>query len=152
MCQHTAARVALWSRLAAFAATLTIGPAAFAGPIALDTWHQLSVSQSGSLAAGFEVFDFGQSLRLISTPGSGGSCGDDPVPCLITPGISHAKFRLTTVSHFITILGTTAAAPGGGAGYRMAASAPEPATWLFLGLGIALIALGWTRSRPGHRH
>jgi hypothetical protein len=146
MSQQMAARVASWSRLAAFAATLAIGPAALAGPIALNTRRQFSVNQLG-----FEVFDFTKSLGITSTPGKGASCGDDPIPGLATPGIRHAKFRLASVNDSITVIGT-AVAPGGGSRYLMAASAPEPGTWLFVGLGLALIALGWTRSHPRHRN
>src|SRR5436190_1535633 len=36
----------------------------------------------------FQVFDFGLPLGLTSAPFGNADCGDDPVPCLSTPGIS----------------------------------------------------------------
>ncbi len=100
----------------------------------------------------FEVFDFGTSLGVTSLPGSGDSCGDDPVPCLAISAISKATFQLAAGDHSITIA-ILSAPSGGGSGSLIAAPIPEPGTWVFLSIGLGLISLcGRKRFRLGVRN
>jgi hypothetical protein len=94
----------------------------------------------------FEIFDFGVSLGLTSASIAGSDCGDDPVPCLADPNISHAVFFLLAGQHSITI--RTAAAPSdSGSGYLMVQQqVPEPSSLLLLGIAMLAAAIG-TRGR-----
>lgn len=94
----------------------------------------------------FEIFDFGSSLGLTSSPIGSADCGDDPVPCLSSPGISSGQFRLGAGAHSITILATLAPS-GTGSGFLQAV--PEPSTWLLLTSGLA--ALLWARGNRNGR-
>lgn len=97
----------------------------------------------------FEVFDSGVSLGLTSAPTAGLDCGDDPVFCLGTSGMSQFVFALGAGSHSLTIVPT--ASEGFGASYLFVSGTPgttpvpEPATWMLFALGAA--ALGLTRLR-----
>src|SRR5262249_35609602 len=79
----------------------------------------------------FAVLDFGNPLGLTSLPSGSGDCGDDPVTCLATPGISSAEFLLGPGNHSLTLFPILAPS-GGGAGYLRIDAAPEPGTWLLL--------------------
>ncbi|MGC4050574.1 MAG: PEP-CTERM sorting domain-containing protein [Paludibaculum sp.] len=89
----------------------------------------------------FEIFDFGSSIGLTSVPLDNIDCGDDPVPCLATAGVSSGIFNLAAGNHSLTISPTIS--NGGGSGYLLVdvplASVPEPGSWLLVGLGLALL-------------
>jgi PEP-CTERM motif len=96
----------------------------------------------------FTVQDFGVSVGSTSAFAAGISCGDDPVPCLANPGMSHGTFVFAPGAHSIQLL--AAQSGGGGAGYfRLvdggAQAVPEPATVFLVatGAGAAL----WRRRR-----
>lgn len=99
----------------------------------------------------FDVFDFGilvGSTSALALPAPV-DCGDDPVVCLGTPGMSVGTFALGAGAHAITIV-ATAAPQQLGTGYLQVTGAtavplPLPAT-LGLVLG-ALAALGVSRRR-----
>lgn len=99
----------------------------------------------------FELFDFGVSLGLTSMPTAGVDCGDDPVVCLATSGMSWATFGLGAGSHSLTLIPTLS--DGGGTGYLFVSGAsqppptsvPEPQTWALALLG--LLAIGARRMR-----
>jgi hypothetical protein len=98
----------------------------------------------------FEVFDFGVSVGLTSPPAATAivDCGDDPVVCFGTAGMSRGTFALASGSHSITIVPTLSL---GGAGYFqvVAAAVPEPGGLALLALGLAGIAA--LRFRPRSR-
>src|SRR5262249_21768158 len=85
----------------------------------------------------FDVFDFGASLGQTSVPTAGIDCGDDPVPCLANPNVSHRSYLLGSGNHSITLTPTVAPS-GGGAGYLNAQAVPEPAASALLGSGLAV--------------
>jgi hypothetical protein len=98
----------------------------------------------------FEVFDFGVSLGLTSSPAGSGlvDCGDDPVVCLGTSGISHGTFALAAGVHAITV--RVASSDGGGAGYLLVSggnNVPEPATLALLVLALAALVAQRARVR-----
>lgn len=95
----------------------------------------------------FQVFDFGVPLGLTSAPVDGVDCGDDPVVCLATAGMSSGVFALGAGAHSLTLLASQA--PGGlGTGYLQVAAAvaavPEPAS-------IALVLAALVAARAGRR-
>ena len=103
---------------------------------------QLTVTDAFQAGDRFQIFDFGVSIGLTSAPIGSANCGDDPVPCLADPNISHAVFDLVAGAHSITITPTLAPAGGGGAYFIVnaaAVGAPEPSTWLLLGCGLVTL-------------
>jgi hypothetical protein len=86
----------------------------------------------------FEIFDFGASIGLTSAPSSQADCGDDPVVCLATAGISTGVFALTAGSHSLTIVAVSA--DGGGSGYLAVTGVtppvPEPSILLLVATGV----------------
>jgi hypothetical protein len=90
--------------------------------------------------AQFEVFDFGVLVGVTSLPARlGVDCGDDPVTCLATAGMSQGVFALGAGNHALTLVPTRAAGPGS-AYLHLAAvpnTVPEPTS-----LALALGALG----------
>jgi hypothetical protein len=111
---------------------------------------QLTVTDAFTIGDRFQIFDFGVSIGLTSAPVGSGDCGDDPVPCLANPNVSHALFNLAAGAHSITIIPTLAPS-GGGAGYFIvntaAAAVPEPSTWLLLGSGLITLVCVRRRSK-----
>jgi hypothetical protein len=109
----------------------------------------LTVTDAFSSGDRFQLFDFGVSLGLTSLPAAAGSvdCGDDPVTCLATIGISRGFFNLAAGNHSLTLIPTVSL--GGGSGYLRvdAAAVPEPATLLLVATGFALTTLRRARSR-----
>ncbi|HZO56331.1 MAG TPA: PEP-CTERM sorting domain-containing protein [Bryobacteraceae bacterium] len=100
-----------------------------------------SLTVTDAFAAGdrFEVFDFGVSIGLTSAPFGSADCGDDPVPCLATPGISSGVFILAAGNHSLTITPTLSPSDGG-SGYLIVSSAvPEPSGWILLCIGLSAL-------------
>jgi hypothetical protein len=102
----------------------------------------LTVTDAFESGDRFEIFNFGVSLGVTSLPARQAvDCGDDPVTCLATAGMSIGTFVLAGGNYSLTIVPTDAPT-GGGAGYFFVESAqvPEPATALlvFTGFGFAL--------------
>jgi hypothetical protein len=91
----------------------------------------------------FRAYDFGVSLGLTSAPGSGPSCGDDPVPCLADPNISSATFMLGPGNHSLTIEAVLSPYGSGAAYFRadeLQGVAPEPASWALVAGVLGLLA------------
>ncbi len=117
-------------------------PWTFLAPSAGATLTVIDAFLSGDV---FEIFDNGGSLGLTSVPGSG-DCGDDPVVCLGTPGMSFGVFALGAGAHSLTM--QVAQAPNGaGSGYLQVAATqavPEPAS---LALVLGALAVLWGSRR-----
>jgi len=98
----------------------------------------------------FEVFDFGASVGLTSAPAATAivDCGDDPVVCFGTAGMSRGTFALASGSHSITLVPVLSQ---GGAGYFqvVAAAVPEPGVLALLALGLTSVAALRSRRRSG---
>src|SRR5262245_16133740 len=52
----------------------------------------LTVTDAFQAGDRFQIFDSGMLIGLTSMPSGNADCGDDPVPCLATPGISQGVF------------------------------------------------------------
>jgi YVTN family beta-propeller protein len=105
----------------------------------------LTVTDAFTAGDRFEIFDFEDSLGLTSMPEGETDCGDDPVPCLSTPGISHGSFFLSEGIHSLNIV--TRLSTGGGSAYLEIDAVPEPGTWLMMGAGLIALALARTKRR-----
>ena len=89
----------------------------------------------------FEILDFGVPQGFTSAFVPNEDCGDDPVPCLADPNMSHRVYALAAGNHSITI----AVGDGGfGAAYFLLQGdagngqpVPEPATLGLVAVGIA---------------
>jgi YVTN family beta-propeller protein len=112
-------------------------PWTFAAPASGSLLTITDAFQSGDR---FEIFDFGASIGLTSAPVNGADCGDDPLACLATPGISFGNFLLASGNHSITIVPVLAPG-GGGSGYLGVDAVPEPGSWLLLGSGLGVVLL-----------
>jgi PEP-CTERM motif len=124
-------------------------PWTFAAPAEGASLTVTDAFQSGDR---FEIFDFGLSIGLTSlTGGLLVDCGDDPVPCLANPFMSHGFFVLGPGNHSITII--PIAGETGGAYFRVdqgVAAVPEPGSWVALGLGLATLGV-WRIGRSKAR-
>lgn len=103
------------------------------------------------LGDAFELFDFGTSIGTTSSPGTG-SCGSDPVGCLIDPDASKGFFALGSGSHALTIEVLSSPFGGGAAYFRVDATqpshTPEPGTWMLLSSGLlGLAGYTWRRRK-----
>ena len=110
---------------------------------------QLTVTDAFNAGDRFQIFDFGVSIGLTSLPVGSADCGDDPVPCLANPNVSHAQFNLAAGAHSITIT-PTLAPTGGGTGYFIvngAAAVPEPSTCILLLSGLFTLACAGRRQK-----
>jgi PEP-CTERM motif len=90
----------------------------------------------------FEILDFGMVIGMTSPPIVGGAvdCGDDPVICLATAGMSTGVFALGAGAHSLVIVPLLS--EGAGAAYfQIPEAIPEPTTVLLLTTGIAAAAL-----------
>ncbi|HEY1325551.1 MAG TPA: PEP-CTERM sorting domain-containing protein [Casimicrobiaceae bacterium] len=105
------------------------------------TGASLTVVDAFESTEQFELFDFGVSLGLTSPPAATAivDCGDDPVVCLGTPGMSQGVFALASGDHSITLVATQSQ---GGSGYLqvVAAAVPEPGALALVALGIGAAA------------
>lgn len=93
----------------------------------------------------FNVFDFGVLLGATSAPILDVDCGDDPVVCLATAGMSVGSFALGAGNHSLTLV-VLEAPSGGGSGYLRvvgdsASAVPEPATLALLAAVVGALAL-----------
>lgn len=117
--------------------------------VAPPTGASVTVTDAFQSTDRFELFDFGVSFGLTSAPVATTvvDCGDDPVVCLATAGMSHGSFALGAGAHSITIVPTLS--QGGGSGYFLvsAAAVPEPGTIALLAIGLSAIALRRLRRR-----
>jgi hypothetical protein len=94
----------------------------------------------------FEILDFGIPIAFTSPPAAAGAvdCGDDPVPCFATAGISTLLQALAAGDHSLTIAALQAPS-GGGSGYlridAVTAPVPEPGTLLLMATGFGIAAI-----------
>jgi hypothetical protein len=118
-----------------------------APPWTFTTTDAIRLSVVDAFASGdqFELFDFGVSLGKTSVPVTAVDCGDDPVVCLGTAGMSQGAFWLAAGSHSLTIT-PSLSADGGGSGFLLAET-PEPSSIAMIGLGGVLLGL-IRRRRP----
>lgn len=105
------------------------------------TGSTLSVTDAFLSGDRFQIFDFGASIGLTSMFVADTDCGDDPVPCLADPGMSHGVFALASGAHSLTIVPVLS--DGGGSGYLFLQdgggpqAVPEPATLILFATGAA---------------
>ena len=99
----------------------------------------LTVTDAFSIGDAFNVFDFGVLIGMTPTVAQGGNCGDNPVPCLANPLVSHGVFSLLAGAHSITIQSRVAPFGAGAAYFRTDQNQnviPEPMSMLLLGTGL----------------
>lgn len=109
-----------------------------------DTGAVLTVLDTFVSGDRFDVFDFGTFIGRTSLPArSAVDCGDDPLNCLQTAGMSTGVFALSAGAHSLTLRAVQAS--GLGSGYlHVAAAVPEPAS---IALVLAALGLGGMAGR-----
>lgn len=106
----------------------------------------LSVVDAFEAGDAFQVFDFGVPIGSTSVPVGGVDCGDDPVACLSTPGMSMGVFALAAGAHSLSLVALDGSSLGSGYLQVTGSQAvPEPAS---LALTLAALAAAW-RARRG---
>lgn len=100
----------------------------------------------------FDIFDFG--VRIGSTSAASGNllpdCGDDPVACLATVGMSTGVFNFAAGAHSLTLVSTRLANDFGGSAYLRvvdAGAVPEPGSTALV-LGAMGVLVGLRRRSP----
>ena len=99
----------------------------------------LTVTDAFSIGDAFNVFDFGVLIGMTPSVATGGSCGDNPVPCFANPLVSHGVFSLLAGAHSITIQSRVAPFGAGAAYFRTDQNqnvVPEPMSMVLLGTGL----------------
>jgi len=100
----------------------------------------LTVTDAFTSGDRFEIYDFGVLLGATSLPGADIDCGDDPVVCLATAGMSNGSFGFAAGAHSLTLV--AALSPdGAGTGYLQLVAGtgqplPEPGS-----IALVLVAL-----------
>lgn len=106
----------------------------------------LSVVDAFESGDAFQVFDFGVLVGTTSVPVGGVDCGDDPVACLATPGMSMGVFALAAGAHSLSLVAL--AGSGLGSGYLQVTGSQVVAEPASLALTLAALAAAW-RVRRG---
>ena len=103
----------------------------------------LTVTDAFASGDQFEILDFGVVIGMTSLPVIGGAvdCGDDPVICLATAGMSTGVFALAAGPHSFIIVPLLSETGGGAAYFQVPEEIPEPTTVLLMTTGIAAAAL-----------
>lgn len=80
----------------------------------------LTVTDAFQKGDAFQVLDLGNPIGSTSAvPTNSASCGNDPVPCLADPTVSHGIFDLGPGAHSITIKALASPFQGGAAYFRV---------------------------------
>ena len=105
----------------------------------------LTVTDAFENADQFEIFDLGAPIGFTSLPAANlVDCGDDPVVCLTTAGMSTGVFALAVGPHSITIVPTLSSDFGGAAYLAIDGSTavvPLPASVLLLAASLGVVGL-----------
>lgn len=101
----------------------------------------LSVVDAFESGDAFQVFDFGVLVGTTSVPVGGVDCGDDPVACLATPGMSMGVFALAAGAHSLSLVAL--AGSGLGSGYLQVTGSQVVAEPASLALTLAALAAAW---------
>jgi hypothetical protein len=94
----------------------------------------------------FSILDFGTQIGVTnSVTATGHTCGSDPEDCILDPQMSHIELAVGPGSYSLSI--SVIADPNGpGAAYFSVLNGtpsvvPEPATWLTVAAGLALVLI-----------
>jgi hypothetical protein len=106
----------------------------------------LTVTDAFLRGGAFEVFDNGALIGTTPLVAATGGCGDDPIPCLADPLVSHNSFLLGPGNHSTTIRPTALPAPG--SAYFRVDAVPEPSTIFLSAIGLPAIFALPRKQRP----